>query len=164
MAEQTNVRMNPWPPPHLYPHSLSKRVSNWKRQALPLFLLHYRKQVSKQVNIRIQKSESIWVIFLKSQFAPGFVCTHKAAFKFLVLFKPFRGNHGTLWALAHIYSQIAWVWQMAEVGPTHRCIDLNLSLLLPQPPAKLRAAWWSGSGLSGIQTERVSTLRKEDIS
>lgn len=99
-------------------------------------------------------------IFLKSQFAPGFVCMHKAAFKFLVPFKPFRENHGTSWALALVCSQIARVWQMAEVGPTHGCIDLNLSLVLPQPPAKLCATWWSGSELSGIQTVKVSTFRK----
>lgn len=47
---------------------------------------------------------------------------------------------------------------MTEVGPIPGFIDLDLSLLLHQPLAKVRAAWWSGSGLSVIQALGESTL------
>ena len=47
---------------------------------------------------------------------------------------------------------------MTEVGPIPGFIDLDLSLLLHQPRAKVHAAWWSGSGLSVIQALAESTL------
>lgn len=47
---------------------------------------------------------------------------------------------------------------MTEVGPIPAFIDLDLSLLLCQPQAKVRAAWWSGSGLPVIQALGESTL------
>jgi len=47
---------------------------------------------------------------------------------------------------------------MTEVGPIPAFINLDLSLLLHQSPAKVRAAWWSSSGLSVIQALGGSTL------
>lgn len=47
---------------------------------------------------------------------------------------------------------------MTEVGPIPAFIELDLSLLLYQPQAKVRAAWWSGSGLPVIQALGESTL------
>lgn len=38
---------------------------------------------------------------------------------------------------------------------------MALSLLLPQPPAKVRAAQWSRSDLSVIQTVKTSTFLSE---
>lgn len=91
-------------------------------------------------------------------FAPAFVCIHGAVFKFQVPVKPFRENRGISQALELMRSQIARIWQMTEVGPIPGFIDLDLSLFSHQPPAKVHAAWWSGSGLSVIQALGETTL------
>lgn len=140
------------------PVYVPKRYSDQKRQVFHLFLLYYRKQVAKKVDIRTEKSGSIWDTFLKSKFAPALVCIHEKVFKFQVPVKPFRQNHGISQALELVHSQIARIWQMTKVGPIPGFIDLDLSLLLHQPWAKVRPTWWSGSGLSVIQALGESTL------
>lgn len=77
-------------PPIYIPIYVTKRFSDQKRQVFPLFLLRYRKEVAKKVNIRVEKSGSIRDTFLKSQFAPALVCILGAVFKFQVPVKSFR--------------------------------------------------------------------------
>lgn len=146
-----------WTCAHL-PMYVPKRFSDHKQHVVPLFLLITESKLQKKVNVRIEKSGSTWDTFLKSKFAPALLCIHTAVFKFQVLVKRFREDHGILQALEFMHSQIARIWQMTEVGPIPRFIDLDLSLLLYQPPAKVCAAWWSGSGLSVIQVLGESTL------
>lgn len=69
-----------------------------------------------------------------------------------------RENNGISQALELVHSQIARILQITEVEPIPGFIGLDLTLLLYQPPAKVHAAWWSGSGLCVIQESGECTL------
>jgi len=89
------------------PIYVSKRFSEEKRQVLPHFLLHCRKQVAKKVSLRPETPGPIWDTFLKSKFVPALVCIRGAAFKFQVPIKPFRENNGISQALELVCSLVA---------------------------------------------------------